>query len=435
MSALGPTIIFDKSLLQSLSEDESIWLDAFYHSIITPLFYIETLADLNKSTKSKTAEEIVTIISNKVPEMGSSPITHHRELVIGNLLGNKFDKTRRPILSGGKIYTINNKIGVVYDEHPEIIIFQRWQKREFYQIEKEIASLWRKSLAEFDYDYYLNLIKKIMGSDFRKPTSIEDSFDLASKIVNGQGHRYKTLNLLKDLVNIEDQTFKDILHIWNKEGMVSLGRFAPYASFVLKIDLFFILCTSSGLISRERKSNRADIAYLYYLPFANIFTSSDKLHKRIVHLFLDSDQRFIYGPDLKDDLSKLDDYFFESKSHEEKSAGVYSFAWYPPDNDMFLTTKMWDNLKPKWRLREDKENKNAHPQNKKIPSGLKEHIKNAFKEVKAQQGQKIPQGFNSEDANDLIIKRQVRGRRGRWQLFSDDIINSKERLDSDESDL
>ena len=152
MSILGPTIIFDKSALESLSEDESVWLDAFYHSIITPLFYVETLADLTKEMETRSPEDIVRIIANKVPEMGSSPTTHHRELSIGDLLGYRVDFSRKPILSGGKSYVLNNKRGVVFDEHPELQAFQRWRKQEFFEIEKGIASLWRKSLDEFDYN-------------------------------------------------------------------------------------------------------------------------------------------------------------------------------------------------------------------------------------------------------------------------------------------
>jgi hypothetical protein len=433
MSALGPTIIFDKSSLQSLSEDESVWLDAFYHSIITPLFYVETLADLTKKIESKTPEDIVRIIANKVPEMGSSPTMHHRELSIGNLLGYEVSLSRRPILSGGKSYTLNNKRGVIFDEHPELQAFERWRKQDFLEIEKGIASLWRKSLAEFDYDHFLNLIQIILGSDFKKPKSLEDSYDFATKIIKGQGHRYKTLQLFRDLISINDEAFKKIVSIWNQKGMVPIENYAPYAAHVLKIDIFFILCTSSGLISRDRKSNRADIAYLYYLPFANIFTSGDKLHKRIVPLFMEPDQRFISGEDLKKDLLNLDQYFDKLKSKEEKQDGVYSFAWYPPDDDKFLTTVMWDSLRPNWRLNNNSLNNENSSQEQKIPDGLKEHIKKAHQEIKNTKKQDIPSGFDLETASDVILKRTVRGRKGKWKLFSNEIMNSKEKLMEDDT--
>jgi hypothetical protein len=38
------TSSFDKSALQSLSVNEAVWLDAFYRSNITPLFFVEPLA-------------------------------------------------------------------------------------------------------------------------------------------------------------------------------------------------------------------------------------------------------------------------------------------------------------------------------------------------------------------------------------------------------
>ena len=433
MSSLGPTIIFDKSLLQSLSEDEAVWLDAFYHSIITPLFYIETLADLSKKSETRSSEEIVQVISKKVPEMGPSPNIHHRELCIGDLLGYQVSFSRFPILNRGKSYIMDNgKRGVVYDEHPEIKAFQRWQRQEFEEIEKESASLWRKSLTEFNYDHYLKLIQEILGSSFKKPKSLEESFDIANKIVNGHGHRYKTFKLLKDFLYINNEAFKKIISIWNKKNMIPIQSFAPYASHVLKVDIFFILCTSTGLISRDRKSNRADMAYLYYLPFTNIFTSSDKLHKRTVPLFLDSDQRFIWGEDLKKDLSELDKYFDNLKSKEEKQQGVYGFAWYPPDNSRFLTTRLWDDMKPSWRLSDNKSNSNITGQKTNIPSGLKEHIDKAYKKIKNQKGQSIPPGFNLEDASDIVIKRMVRGKRGKWQMLSDDVINNQNQKNDDD---
>lgn len=431
MSSLGPTIIFDKSLLQSLNEDESVWLDAFYHSIITPLFYVETLADLDKEIKFKTAEEIVGYIANKVPEMSSSPNIHHRELCIGNLLGHEVDNSRRPIIREGRSFIINEKPGVIFDEFEETKAFQRWRKHQFLEIERDVASLWRSSLSEFNYDYFLKSIEQIKGTDFKKPKSLEESFSIASDIIQGCGHRYKTFQLIRDLLNINNEIFKKIISIWNKKGMIPLSDFAPYAAHVLKVDIFFILSTSNGLISRERKSNRADIAYLYYLPFSNIFTSSDGLHKRIVPFFLESDQRFIYGPDFKDDLSKLDKYFFDSKSEEEKQAGVFSFAWYPPDNPIFLTTRMWDDMRPCWRIRDVPTKPNA---NQKLPDGLKEYIKNAYKEISKQKSMPI-QNIRLENANDVIIKRLVRARKGKWQLLSNEIINSSERVAEDDTDV
>ena len=48
---LGPILIFDKSFLQSLNVDEAVWLDNFFLTVITPLFFVETLADLERFLK------------------------------------------------------------------------------------------------------------------------------------------------------------------------------------------------------------------------------------------------------------------------------------------------------------------------------------------------------------------------------------------------
>ena len=58
--SIGPTIIFDKSALEALSPDESMWLENFFISNITPLFFMETLTDLEKEVRSgRTPEDVV----------------------------------------------------------------------------------------------------------------------------------------------------------------------------------------------------------------------------------------------------------------------------------------------------------------------------------------------------------------------------------------
>ena len=65
---MGPIIVYDKSTLQSLNVDESCWLDAFYLPIITPLFFVETLADLEKQViKGRTPEQVVGELSRQDP--------------------------------------------------------------------------------------------------------------------------------------------------------------------------------------------------------------------------------------------------------------------------------------------------------------------------------------------------------------------------------
>ena len=84
---LGPTIVFDKSTLQSLNLDEVCWLENFFAANITPLFFVETLADLEKEVKSgRTPEQVVGNLANKTPVVNARPNVHHLRICQAELL-------------------------------------------------------------------------------------------------------------------------------------------------------------------------------------------------------------------------------------------------------------------------------------------------------------------------------------------------------------
>jgi hypothetical protein len=66
----GPHLIFDKSSLESLSVDESALLDNFYTCNITPVFFVECLADLEKNIVSSksTPEQLVGSLATRTPD-------------------------------------------------------------------------------------------------------------------------------------------------------------------------------------------------------------------------------------------------------------------------------------------------------------------------------------------------------------------------------
>jgi hypothetical protein len=71
----GPILIFDKSLLESLNLDEAILLDNFYMSNITPPFFVECLADLEKSIRSRSTPEQLVGSFAELSELSVKP-TH-----------------------------------------------------------------------------------------------------------------------------------------------------------------------------------------------------------------------------------------------------------------------------------------------------------------------------------------------------------------------
>lgn len=68
--AVGPILIFDKSGLQGLSLDECVTLDSLFLTNIVPVFYVETLADLDKvDKKGRAPGEVVADIAGKSPSV------------------------------------------------------------------------------------------------------------------------------------------------------------------------------------------------------------------------------------------------------------------------------------------------------------------------------------------------------------------------------
>jgi hypothetical protein len=126
--------------------------------------------------------------------------------------------------------------------------------------------------------------------------------------------------------------------------------FAPYAAHVVTVEIFFQVALGASLISADRRSNRLDVGYLFYLPFSNLFISGDKLHRKCAPLFLRSDQAFAWGADLKTDLKKLNEYFL-ALPIEVRDKGIMSFAGAPPEDLNSMTARLWDQLMPNWRKR------------------------------------------------------------------------------------
>ncbi len=114
---MGPITIFDKSALQSLSMDESVWFDAFFLVNVVPVFYVETLADLEKQVAGgKSPEDLVGMLAAKTPS-NATPNVHHRSLISAELTGwNVPMDGQVPITGGETMRGPDGEIGVHVEE-------------------------------------------------------------------------------------------------------------------------------------------------------------------------------------------------------------------------------------------------------------------------------------------------------------------------------
>lgn len=421
---MGPTVIFDKSALQNLNQDEAMWLDNFYLVNITPLFFIETLADLEKEVRvGRTPEQVVGDIATKTPDMGCVS-THHRNLLQGELMGQGLvEMSGRPILSGGQAVVLGGETGIIFREPPEVEAFKRWQKREFLQVERLIAKKWREELTSINHEENYQRFQQFFNA-FGKPKSLSDVKSQVSRIINSPNQK-EILILGLALIGVLPEAQEPIIKRWEDSARKPISEFAPYFSYILSVDLFFYLGIAADLISRVRQSHQVDFAYLYYLPFCKVFISSDNLHVRVAPFFIRSDQTFINGSEFKADLAKLDQHY-SAFPEEVKSRGVVSFAFCPPDDTSFLTTRLWDKyMASTWRATKTRKFDGSDKIDPEVEKAILEKIRKFGKEAVPVDRDAVG---SSDDVHNMIVKHMVSVRKGKWRRFPPEVENSRKRI-------
>jgi hypothetical protein len=414
-AAMGPIVLFDKSFVEMLNIDEATVFDTLYSSVICPIFYTEVLADLSKEPPGqRTAERIVADVVRKTPIMHATPNVLHSTLCLDELLGHPIEMRGVPAITGGRPVRQNGRVGVVYEQSSEAKAFDRWQHGKFYELEREFASSWRAQLKGANHADMAKLAKaalKIRAS----PKSFDDAFAIAKEVVQGEGQRFWTLRTAYALLGLDPRQWKAVLNRWKEMGGPPLPEYAPYTAHCLLVDVFFHVAVDKTLISPDRPSNRTDIAYLYYLPFAMMFVSNDKLHRRTAPLFLTQKQHFVSGGELKKDLQALDAHY-SALSEVEKAQGLFRLASTPPNDEAFLTTRIWKRFgmnveKPSKRF-DHNENKEA---NDRIVAEMNKMV------AAAENSQGKFSAGEMADPDGIVIQRLVPLQRGKWRLMPPEV--------------
>lgn len=398
-----------------MSVDESVLFDNFFLSNICPIFYVETLADLEKTVQlGRTPDEEVSLIATKTPQIHSYPNMFHLGLCIQNLLGHSITMDGRPLISGGKPVRTENQSGVVFEESPEARAFSRWQNGKFLEVERELAKPWRDTVATLNFDV---ITKSFQALGIKPDTcrTLNDAKTIAESIVNKSAQSQGRMkNLFLPLLGIHNDLAENILKRWRHYGCPSLRIYAPYVAYVLTVDIFFYIAVAAKLIAAEKVTNKIDLAYLFYLPFCMVFTSSDRFHEKCAPLFLGNDQVFIWGADLKADLAKINQYY-EVIPEYEKEKGLSAFASIPPQDDIFFIARLWDRFLPNWR----RQSKRAMPNKyKEADMKMLDEMKE-FSDATPLKPEQVDFDFSNPDS--IVIKRSLSKRRGKWWQLPKDL--------------
>lgn len=417
---MWPPIIFDKSTLQSLNTNESVWFDNFYIPIVTPTFFIETLADIEKIARSgRTPESIVGDIAYKTPDAGSCMHINYRKLMLDELRWANIELWFRPYPAWSKKVKTADWFWAIVLETPEELALKRWQKWEFLELEREYAKKWGRNLWNHSL-HYTNELKERIFWKFYTPSSLEEIKWFIDKIMNSPQDD-SWLNICLLMGNVDEETISIFYDRWSVDKKKVLAKLAPYFSYVITANLVFTLWGWLWLLEwlPHSETQYIDLSYIYYLPFSKLFVSHDKFHKKLVPVFLQEDQLFITGEEMKEDLKNLNIHYL-SLPDEIKERGISTFAICPPESDNFLITKLWDRyMRKDWReiMREW-----INPSISKNQEVL-DKVKGFYDYAVEAEEITWDSMENELGINELGIKRFVKYKKWDWKRFPPEVLN------------
>jgi len=356
------SILFDKSAFESLNIDEIFFLHHYYFPIVSHILIIEILADLKKEDTDRDKYERIQQLSHKILQLNPNYTVQYQDLIERELSGEYIELGRRPIVAQGRnVISETGQKGVVIPQQVEEQILQRWRERKFDEADNLSADQWRKSIEANSID----LANLDRPEDIQSLKNLPDITNFVDQYMSHPDAQLNILNNVIILYHVDPSIASQIYYKYETNQFSHLCTVAPYCCFCYKIFLTFSLALARGIYT-PRKTDIIDLQYLYYLPFATIFTSNDKFHKMFAPLFLEDDQIFIPGSDLKDDLSKIV-AVRDSLENEERAEWVLEHRRYPPDLESSFTSELWkQHVRPTLRTSDESGKVRTSEENKKI---------------------------------------------------------------------
>lgn len=316
----------------------------------------------------------------------------------------------RPVVPNGQPVQLGDKRGIVFRRSPEEEALQRWTHHEFLEVERSFAKQWRKALTRVDHD---DLVKTVMSGvgHWRNPKSLDDAKQMADYIIDNMDPDW-LIGFGLDLLDLPEAT-QFVRDDWTAKRKPPIRQHLPYFTFMLSINIFFALIIKTELLRNIKQSHQIDLAYLYYLPFCSVFTSKDRFHVQTVPLFLNQRQTFVYGEEMKQDLSRLVE-LYSNMPDEVLRTGLFNFAQQPPEDTSYLVTRLWDRYLPFWR------GFKQQPQDSRDPEADRKIVEEINTWVDGGPGIQSHDEDDVDRLDHVIISRRVMPRKGRWRRFSEE---------------
>ena len=297
-------IFLDKSAFECISAKEAVWLGVLYFPAMVPTFVFEILADLTKVSRDAAPSLAVQRLARKLGGSGPPISKNYRELCLGELLGLGTIPMTGQVIADGMFYGTheNGESYALLDIQPMNAAILRWAQGHFSADDCNLALGWRSATVGFSlFDFLAELRHRRIT--LPRPRSDEELVATVDGVLADVDTPGSWLSYFLDQLGVSGLNRQRVLARWNGADSRGLRDFAPYTFFCLRA-LLFVLVLWVHKLTKLNSSNMIDVQYLYYLPFAEVFSSRDSLHRRVAPLLLRDDQEFIWGDDLKKQLAE-----------------------------------------------------------------------------------------------------------------------------------
>jgi len=341
---MGPTLLIDKSTIQSLSRAEIDFLYKHYSVVLPPILIVEIISDYAKYSHDGEARTKVGVLSNKLA--GNCNVNMDwRRLVVEELMGAHIPMDGRPVLEAAGVgYTANGEKSVVIEESPWQVVARHWQEGRFTEEDINFAQGFR---AERDAINIIGMAKEL-GKDADLPVFKnldEIVMDIKQSLLHPTAEFHgEALRLLLEFLRVDKSFAKRVMDRWATLGKPPLHKFSPYGFFCYSlINVVAVAMIQNHVPTGKNSHLLVDIEYLFYLPFCQAFCSSDKFHKSLSPLFMRTDQYFVAGQAMKEDLHNIF-YHWESLDDTVKREFAIIHRYRPPRVEGSVASALWDRF-------------------------------------------------------------------------------------------
>jgi hypothetical protein len=341
---VGPQILLDKSALQSLSYKEALRLGEYLLVVIPPVLMAEIQADLTlamhkKRSQRAEAQNQAADLAKKLHIMLSRGFNQpHRLIVLQDLVGNHIVPDGRPLIGGTHVVTEDGEKGFWVDDEQEKTL-TAWSTGNFSTFDKVSAYEWRRAISEIDLTKTRERLLGTLGTR-DLPNSPEQLIERVETSLATPVTQELLLWILIDFAHADPATRAAIVGRWDRAPDKRLAVFAPYAHYCARVLLLFHFALLANLIG-TRPTNRIDLEYLYYVPFAKAFASGDSVHAFLAPLAFDQDQTFISRDALKEDAK-----YVLAETDRLLAEGAKRPIQYPPAQPGSALLGLWKKHMP-----------------------------------------------------------------------------------------